>query len=354
MDDSDNTDYENDDDIEIDPTKLFWANDTYGSFNGIVWYDDSSNAVIYGEDAADFSATVSTEMVGTMTGVFDTDNALTMTLMRECNFTADPNATLVYDRNCDYNQDSPVSGLSGNDDDLLVVFTASDDSATEAAVVDMTDRGYTETITYKYKNRLTLYGDTFTTNNGTNINNTVVVLDEDIDTTLITPFVGQTYSVDWGVDNKIDSVALCHPTKAVDATYFLGVGEEETTVEDTVTKDDEGKEITAGCCTFKVKEFSVDVGGATSQTFTTSTVNKVIGRMVVAEVGADTTKNLVIVGGPVVNGMCTVTTEEIQAEADKFVVKKDGNLLIVAGYEYEETLAAGDALVEWLNANVHA
>jgi hypothetical protein len=75
---------------------------------------------------------------------------------------------------------------------------------------------------------------------------------------------------------------------------------------------------------------------------------------VVPEVGADTTKNLVIVGGPSVNGMCTVTKEEIAAAADKLIVKKDGNLLIVAGYEYEETLAAGDALVDWLNENVHA
>jgi spermidine/putrescine-binding protein len=51
--------------------------------------------------------------------------------------------------------------------------------------------------------------------------------------------------------------------------------------------------------------------------------------------------------------MCTVTKEEIEAAADKFIVKKDGNLLIVAGYDYQETLAAGDALVEWLQQNIH-
>ena len=171
---------------------------------------------------------------------------------------------------------------------------------------------------------------------------------------MIAPFSGDEYTIDWGVDNKIDSVTLCHPQKDVDATYFLGIGEETTFVEDTITKDDEGKEITAGCCTFKVKEFSVTVAGAEEQEYTTATVNKIIGHLVVPEVGADTTKNLIIVGGPAVNGMCTVTKDEIAAEPDKFIVKKDGNLLIVAGWEYEETLAAGDALIDWLNENIHA
>lgn len=347
MEDGVNPDYEKDDTLSLDADELFWVQDTEGTFIATLWFDESRNAIVYDDD---FLLTINPDMVGSLED-FDMDTNLAMTVVRECDFTAgDVNAT-NNDATCDYNNDGPVA-QNRNDDDLLVIFTADDDNRNEITVVDFSDRGYNDVNIY-YENSVKLYTE-FGTNATANEEDKVTELVEDIDTLLVLPFTGDTYTIDWGVDNKIDSVELCHAKKAVDATYFLGIGEEATYVEDTVTAEDEGTEVTAGCCTFKVKEFSVDVGGADEQTYTTATVNKIIGRMVVAEVGADTTKNLVIVGGPAVNGMCTVTTEEIAAEADKFVVKKDGNLLIVAGYEYEETLAAGDALVEWLNENVHA
>lgn len=354
MDDDAPADYERDDDVTLSPDSLFWGTDSEGTYSGVLWFDDSGNTIIYSNNKDDAWLTIEPNMVGTLTE-FDADNTLEMDVVRECNFAGDVNANQTYNWTCDYNFDGGNgTGNTLNDDDLLVILKASDSGeGDEYTVVDLTDRGYDEGVTWKHSNSVGLY-TAFGTNPSTNSGDRIVTLDEDQDTLLIAPFSGEQYTLDWGVDNRIDSVALCHPKDNVDSTYFLGIGEEATYVQDTVTKDDEGKEVTAGCCTFTVKEFSVDVGDEGAKTYTSSTVNKIIGHLVVPEVGADTTKNLVIVGGPAVNGMCTATTDDIAAATDKFVVKKDGNLLIVAGYEYEETLAAGDALVDWLNANIHA
>ncbi|RLI90659.1 MAG: hypothetical protein DRO89_05480, partial [Candidatus Altiarchaeales archaeon] len=349
MDDIDSSKYERDENITLEPKDLFWGYD--GS--RVLWFDESSNTIMYSQNENDTYLTIEEGMVGTI-DKFEADNYLTMKVMRECDFPRDVNAN-ESNETCDWNGDAdPNNATTMNDDDLLVIFHSRDDNKDEYAVIDFTDRGYDENKEWKYDNSIGLYTGFGTTNRSANLANRIANVDEDIDTLLIAPFSGDEYTIDWGVDNKIDSVTLCHPQKDVDATYFLGIGEETTFVEDTITKDDEGKEITAGCCTFKVKEFSVTVAGAEEQEYTTATVNKIIGHLVVPEVGADTTKNLIIVGGPAVNGMCTVTKDEIAAEPDKFIVKKDGNLLIVAGYEYEETLAAGDALIDWLNENIHA
>jgi len=351
MDDDDPSKYERDDDVTLEAEDLFWNTDTEGLYSGVLWFDESSNTIVYSNNVADTYLTIEEAMVGTISK-FESDSFLQMKVMRECDFANDVDANVTMNTSCDYNNDADAGFTGMNDDDLLVIFQSRDEDD-EYAVIDLTDRGYDEGHTWKYSNSIGLYAG-FGTNGTVNLANRIANVDEDLDTLLIAPFSGDEYTIDWGVDNKIDSVTLCHPQKNVDATYFLGIGEEETFVEDTVTKDDEGKEITAGCCTFKVKEFSVTVAGVEEQEYTTATVNKIIGHLVVPEVGADTTKNLIIVGGPVVNGMCTVTKDEIAAEADKFVVKKDGNLLIVAGYEYEETLAAGDALIDWLNENIQA
>ena len=75
--------------------------------------------------------------------------------------------------------------------------------------------------------------------------------------------------------------------------------------------------------------------------------------LVVPEISADTSNNLIVVGGPAVNGMTTVTAEEIAAASQKYIVKKDGKKLIVAGWTAADTVDAGNALVDWLKANVH-
>ena len=66
------------------------------------------------------------------------------------------------------------------------------------------------------------------------------------------------------------------------------------------------------------------------------------------------TKNLVIVGGPVVNGMSTLTKEELEAAADNYIVRKEGTKIMVAGYLASDTKEAGDALIQWLKDNAHA
>ena len=101
-----------------------------------------------------------------------------------------------------------------------------------------------------------------------------------------------------------------------------------------------------------MKEFGVSGSGATAATKET-TVNPIVGNLVVAESGANVNKNLVIVGGPAVNGMTTVTADEIAAASQKYIVKKDGKKLIVAGWTAADTVDAGNALVSWLKANAH-
>jgi hypothetical protein len=73
----------------------------------------------------------------------------------------------------------------------------------------------------------------------------------------------------------------------------------------------------------------------------------------VPEIAANTSKNLVVVGGPAVNGLSGVTKDEIQAATGQYVVKKDGNKVYVAGWTAADTVDAGNALIAWLNENVH-
>jgi len=47
-----------------------------------------------------------------------------------------------------------------------------------------------------------------------------------------------------------------------------------------------------------------------------------------------------------------VTADEISATADRYVVKKSGNMIVVAGWTADDTVAAGNALINWLKANV--
>lgn len=314
MDDDRPTEYDNDDDLELDPTKLYIKADavTVGSKKFDVIYYDSDKTIFFAEDfTGDGTDTlkVNGDLIGTFDD-FDTDG---------------------------YDLKMSVTTTAGTGEDLLdfesiVVFETADGDVT----IDMYDREHDDDD--DYENSLVFESQT---------------LDEDRDTVLIVPEGGDKFTVDWGSDNRIDAVEICHPVDKVDATYFIGTDEEETVAESIITKADEGKEITAACCTFTVSKFDVNVGNVTSTTATSKEPASIVGAMVVAESAADTTKNLIIVGGPSVNGMATVTKEEISAAADKYIVKKDGNKIIVAGWEKEDTIAAGNALIAWLKANAH-
>jgi hypothetical protein len=176
---------------------------------------------------------------------------------------------------------------------------------------------------------------------------------KDQDTLLILPHGGTRLTVDWGADRSINSVSICHPKEEVYATTFIGTTEEETSLESVITKEKEGTEDTVGCCTYTVKEFSV-AATATSKTVDETMVNPVTGALVVSESAADLGKNLIVVGGPGVNAMASdVTADEIKAATGQYIVKKYGKKLLVVGYEAADTVDAGNALISWLQANIH-
>jgi len=75
--------------------------------------------------------------------------------------------------------------------------------------------------------------------------------------------------------------------------------------------------------------------------------------LVVSDLEADLSKNLIVVGGPAVNSLSTVTASELMSASDRYLVTRDGSKLIVAGYDAADTRAAGNALVRWLRENMH-
>ncbi|MFH1789033.1 MAG: S-layer protein [Candidatus Altiarchaeota archaeon] len=226
-------------------------------------------------------------------------------------------------------------------DDTLIVVKNNRDG--EYAVIDMYDRNYDDATN-------TYYGETV--NVDTTIDNDPVKrISRDTDTLVIFPMGGQRINIDWGADYSIDAVEILHPQEAVAATTFIGTSQESTVLESVITEADVGTTKTAGCCTFTVEEFGV--AGAAAASVTETTVNSVPANLVVPEISADTSKNLIIVGGPAVNGMSTVTAEQIAAASQKYIVKKDGRKVIVAGWTAADTVDAGNALIDWLKANVH-
>ena len=171
------------------------------------------------------------------------------------------------------------------------------------------------------------------------------------DTVVMTPEGGTIATIDYGSSREVESVTVCQPQDVVYVTLFVGTSEQATTIDATITKEDEGTEKTVGCCSYLVKEFGVSTSGVEAESVV---VNPIVGNLVVPEIAADTTKNLVVVGGPSVNGLCGLTKDEIQAASGQYVVKKDGNKVYVAGWTAADTVDAGNALIAWLQDNVHA
>lgn len=223
----------------------------------------------------------------------------------------------------------------------------------EVAVIDIYDRDRNSDSSSDYENSV-IGTDTVTWSDTTGAipSHVGAKLDSDKDMLMVLPDGGDKITVTYGSDNRIDEVSVCHPQDEVFSTIFIGTTEEETMLEAVITKDDEGKEQSVGCCTYTVKEFSVGAT-AVSQTVTEVNVNSISGGLVVSEDNADLSRNLIIVGGPVVNGLTTVTADEIGASEGRYIVKNNGKRVIVAGYESSDTVAAGNALISWLKTNVH-
>ncbi len=346
------SDYDKDNQIELDPQSIFVKKRAIslggGKYLDLV-FDASDNSILFTtnmdyngatKDFTDSLIYINQDMVGTFDDFQVDGYNLDFKVVNEADLTVDPNA-VAYNVSKDTN-------LDGDDDDTLFVFGVSDGNV----VIDMSDRAYNKDVDTDYHTDMYLDTDGDLTKDADDIE-----LNQDTDTLLITPKGGDKFTVDYGADNRIDSVAVAHPQERVYSTYFIGTVEEQTTAESTITKADEGKDVSAGCCTFTISKFDVTVGNQTSGSTTTSVVNPVVGNMVVPEVAADTTKNLILVGGPAVNAMTEsagVSADDISAASDKYVVEKSGNMVVVAGWTADDTVAAGNALINWLKANVHA
>jgi hypothetical protein len=263
------------------------------------------------------------------------DNKLYMTVVNE-------NGT--YDLNKD---------RRSNLNDRLIQFRNVED---EYTVVDFYDRNFNDSSDTYYSEGVFTSGNALNTATAWTAPVTAPATDyakkwdNEQDTVAITPQGGTTATIDYGGAREIQAVTVCQPQDVVYATVFIGTNEQSTTIDTTITKADEGTEKTVGCCTYLVKEFGVATSGGSASSVM---VNPIVGNLVVPEIAADSTKNLVVVGGPAVNGLSGLTKDEIQAATGQYVVKKDGNKIYVAGWTAADTVDAGNALISWLQANVH-
>jgi hypothetical protein len=237
-----------------------------------------------------------------------------------------------------------------DNDDLLIRLK---NSATnpEYVVIDFYDRKFNTSKDTYYTEGVKAGGNDLPWTTDTVASDYSIKLQNEQDTLIILPEGGDRATLTYGSARSLSSVEVCHPKDSVYVTLFLGTDESTTTVDAEITKEDEGLTKTVGCCEYLVKEFGVTTTETPSMSVS---VNPIVGNLVVSEIAADTTKNLVVVGGPSVNGMSSVTADEIGAATGKYIVKKDGNKVIVAGWESAETIDAGNALIAWLQANAHA
>jgi len=260
----------------------------------------------------------------------------------------------------DMNADRKGDGIGATD--RLIQFKSTDgEGNNEYLIVDFYDRNFTDTMDTYYGENVLTSGNALDsqaskwlayvlTPPGAAGNNYAFKWDNEQDTVAIMPGTGLTATIDYGGARQIQSVSVCQPQKKVKPTIFLGTSEQATTIDVTITKADEGTEKTVGCCSYLVKEFGVSTSGGTAASVK---VNPIVGNLVVPEISADSTKNLIIVGGPAVNGMSGLTKDEIQAATGQYVVKKDGNKVYVAGWTAADTVDAGNALIQWLQDNAH-
>ncbi len=264
------------------------------------------------------------------------DNSLYMTIVNENN--SDLNA----DRNLD--TDDRLIQLKNTDGEYIVIDFYS------RSFSDADDTYYSEGV-WTAGNAIDVDVTANWTNTGSGGTNEYAYRWQDEeDTVAMTPEGGTTVTIDYGGAREVEQVTVCQPQDLVYATIFIGTSEQATTIDTTITKEDEGTEKTVGCCTYLVKEFGVTTAGGSAMS---ASVNPIVGNLVVSEIAADTTKNLIIVGGPAVNGMSGVAKDEIQAASGQYVVKKDGNKVYIAGWTAADTIDAGNALVAWLQDNVH-
>jgi len=325
---------ENSDTTTVDPDSVAADSDVFaGTYRTIpITYDGGE---LYLATAATQAIGVSAGVVGTLDDFEVNGNSLWMNVVAE-DGTTDLN---------EYN----LAGPAQDEDDILVQVYNEDG---EYMLIDLYDRDYNSSTDVYYDQSVAVSNSVVNSTHALNATRPIVRrLNDDRDTMLLVPEGGDQIIVDYGGDFEVEGVEIVHYQENCDATVFVGTSQEATLLESTITEADVGATKTAGCCTFTVKDFSVAGSGATAAA-TETTVNPIVGNLVVSESGANVNKNLVIVGGPAVNGMTTVTADEIAAASQKYIVKKDGKKLVVAGWTASDTIGAGNALISWLKANV--
>jgi len=322
---------ENEDTTTVDPDSVAADSDVFaGTYRTIpITYDGGE---IYLATAASQDIGVSASVIGAALDDFEgSGNTLSLDVVAETG--------------TDLNEYEETTANTDTDD--IIIRVLNEDG--EYVYIDFYDRDYNSS-TDVYYDESVKFSQYPLPLNATSPYGTK--LDDDRDTTVWLPLGGDVVMVDYGADFQIEGVEIIHPQKDVYATYFIGTTEEATLLESTVTEADVGATKTAGCCTFTVKDFSVS-GDAATATTSDVQMQDITGNLVVSESGANVNKNLIIVGGPAVNGMTTVTADEIAAASQKYIVKKDGKKLVVAGWTASDTIDAGNALISWLKANVH-
>jgi len=165
-----------------------------------------------------------------------------------------------------------------------------------------------------------------------------VLDDEDNADTVWLPNSGAEIVVDYGSDDEINGVTICHPRTKVYQTYFIGSGKNETTSTVSITEADIGTLIPE--IGYTVQAFGVSVGGGEARTGgSTSEVTNVtavaecdthtimpIGNLVVSDASSPS-GNLIIIGGDKANDM---GLPGLAAGDSK--VEVSGNKVYIAGY----------------------
>ncbi|MBN2517239.1 MAG: S-layer protein [Candidatus Altiarchaeota archaeon] len=171
--------------------------------------------------------------------------------------------------------------------------------------------------------------------------------------------------------DMICGVDITVPQNKLRPTLFFGTSSTLNESSITITDADQGAEVNIGGVPVVVESFgvtaSVTAGGpvsvdetvlncpskseAVSVSYETKSVNPIGYSLVVVENSGVSKTNLVLIGGPAVNGMTkgVVTVEDLQQGAK---IMMSGSKLVVAGYEGADTMNAAKVLADWLNDNV--
>jgi len=116
-----------------------------------------------------------------------------------------------------------------------------------------------------------------------------------------------------------------------------------------ITVDNVGDTVSVGCCSFNVDEFAsgFSVTKGESPVYGQETRN-----LVVSQSRAGKGRNLIVIGGSRVNSLSALTADELSSASQDYVVRREGNVLYVAGWDASDTAKAGEALIEWLKKNI--